>query len=96
VTRWSRGRRPARGRRRIDGWLVHAAAAGARARTTASRLGERRRADSPRRALGDIALDAARMLGTPAERARVRICASRRCGTRFYDRSPARAGAGAR
>jgi predicted RNA-binding Zn ribbon-like protein len=29
------------------------------------------------------------MLGTPAERARIRICASETCSARFYDRSPA-------
>jgi predicted RNA-binding Zn ribbon-like protein len=52
-------------------------------------LGERPAADSPRRALGMVALDAARMLGTPAERARVRICRSATCSARFYDRSPA-------
>jgi predicted RNA-binding Zn ribbon-like protein len=52
-------------------------------------LGERPAADSPRRALGMVALDAARMLGTPAERARVRICGSETCSARFYDRSPA-------
>jgi predicted RNA-binding Zn ribbon-like protein len=52
-------------------------------------LGERPAADSPRRALGMVALDAARMLGTPAERARVRICGSATCSARFYDRSPA-------
>jgi predicted RNA-binding Zn ribbon-like protein len=40
-------------------------------------------------ALGMIALDAARMLGTAEERARVRICASDTCSARFYDRSPA-------
>jgi predicted RNA-binding Zn ribbon-like protein len=38
-------------------------------------------------ALSQIAIDAARLLGTP-ERARVRICAGG-CGIRFYDRSPA-------
>jgi predicted RNA-binding Zn ribbon-like protein len=52
-------------------------------------LGERAPSDSPRRALGMVALDAARMLGTPAERARIRICASDTCSARFYDRSPA-------
>jgi predicted RNA-binding Zn ribbon-like protein len=52
-------------------------------------LGERPAADSPRRALGMVALDAARMLGSPAERERVRICASGTCSARFYDRSPA-------
>ena len=46
-------------------------------------------ADSPRRALGLVALDAARMLGTAEERARVRICGSETCSARFYDRSPA-------
>ncbi|MEA2137373.1 MAG: hypothetical protein QOG56_523, partial [Solirubrobacteraceae bacterium] len=42
-------------------------------------------------ALGLIALDAARMLGTAGERARARICASQTCSARFYDRSPAAA-----
>jgi predicted RNA-binding Zn ribbon-like protein len=41
------------------------------------------------RALGAVALDAARMLGTPAEAARIRVCASQTCSARFYDRSPA-------
>ena len=45
--------------------------------------------DSPRRALGLVALDAAQMLGRPEERARVRVCASETCSARFYDRSPA-------
>jgi predicted RNA-binding Zn ribbon-like protein len=52
-------------------------------------LGERADDDVPRRALGAIALDAARMLGDPAERGRVRVCASDTCSARFYDRSPA-------
>ena len=52
-------------------------------------LGERGEGHSPRRALGEIALDAARMLGDPAQRARVRVCASDTCSARFYDRSPA-------
>jgi predicted RNA-binding Zn ribbon-like protein len=52
-------------------------------------LGERGEGHSPRRALGAIALDAARMLGDPAERRRVRVCASDTCSARFYDRSPA-------
>lgn len=38
-------------------------------------------------ALGAVALDAARMLGTD-DRARARICASDTCSARFYDRSP--------
>jgi predicted RNA-binding Zn ribbon-like protein len=75
----------------IDRWLVHAGtrphlALGPDGRPA---LGERPPADSPRRALGAIALDAAQMLGGPAERARVRICASDTCSARFYDRSPA-------
>ena len=45
--------------------------------------------DSPRRALAVVALDAARMLGSPEERARLRICGSETCSARFYDRSPA-------
>jgi len=52
-------------------------------------LAERGPADSPRRALGEIALDAARMLGTTEQRARVRICGAEDCSARFYDRSPA-------
>ena len=52
-------------------------------------LDEHRTAGEPRGALGLVALDAARMLGAPAERARVRICASDTCSARFYDRSPA-------
>jgi predicted RNA-binding Zn ribbon-like protein len=45
--------------------------------------------DPARRALGAIALDAATMLGSGRERARIRICASDTCSARFYDRSPA-------
>ena len=52
-------------------------------------LTERPRAQSPRRALGMVAFDAARMLGIETERARVRICGSDTCSARFYDRSPA-------
>ncbi len=52
-------------------------------------LAERGPADSPRRALGEIALDAARMLGTPEQRVRVRVCSAADCSARFYDRSPA-------
>jgi predicted RNA-binding Zn ribbon-like protein len=50
-------------------------------------LAERTTAPSPRRALGGVALDAARMLGTEAQRERVRICGSETCSARFYDRS---------
>jgi predicted RNA-binding Zn ribbon-like protein len=52
-------------------------------------LTERGPADSARRALGELALDAAQMLGRASERARIRICASETCSARFYDRSPA-------
>ena len=45
-------------------------------------------ADPLEHALGLVALDAARMLGTPEQRARARICASETCSARFYDRSP--------
>jgi predicted RNA-binding Zn ribbon-like protein len=76
---------------RIDDWLIHA---GTRPQlrlhgAAGLSLGERPAADSPRRALGTIALDAATLLGSPAERARLRICASETCAARFYDRSPA-------
>jgi predicted RNA-binding Zn ribbon-like protein len=75
----------------IDDHLVNA---GARPQLTLAGglpvLGERAPADSPRRALGTLALDAARMLGT-AERDRIRICASETCSARFFDRSPAAA-----
>jgi predicted RNA-binding Zn ribbon-like protein len=75
----------------IDGWLAHA---GARAQLAVDDdgtpiLGEREPADPVKRALAAVALDAARMLGTPAEAARIRVCASATCSARFYDRSPA-------
>jgi predicted RNA-binding Zn ribbon-like protein len=74
----------------IDGWLAHAAV---RPRLSigdggAPALGERKAADAPRAALAEIALDAARMLGTD-EAQRIRVCASETCSARFYDRSPA-------
>jgi predicted RNA-binding Zn ribbon-like protein len=77
--------------RRIDGWLKYAGVRPALALDGSGVpvLGERGAGHSPRRALGVIALDAARMLGDPAERARVRVCASDTCSARFYDRSPA-------
>jgi predicted RNA-binding Zn ribbon-like protein len=76
----------------IDAWLPHAAA---RPRIALDPvgvplLGERPAADSPRRALAAIALDAAQMIGRADERKRVRVCASETCSARFYDRSPAR------
>lgn len=75
----------------VDRWLVHAGSRPhlRRAGDGTLELGERAPADSPRRALGTIALDAATMLGTPGQRARVRICAAPDCSARFYDRSPA-------
>ncbi|WP_353864837.1 CGNR zinc finger domain-containing protein [Svornostia abyssi] len=75
----------------IDDWLIHAGARPqfALAADGHAQLGERAAADSPRRALGTIALDAATMLGTPAQAGRIRICAADDCSARFYDRSPA-------
>jgi len=75
----------------IDGWLAHAAARAqlALAADGTPVLGELAPADPVRRALGAVALDAARMLGTRDEAARIRICASETCSARFYDRSPA-------
>jgi predicted RNA-binding Zn ribbon-like protein len=74
----------------IDDWLVHA---GPRPQLLLAdgrpALSERAPADSPRRALGTIALDAANMLGLPDQRERIRICASDTCSARFFDRSPA-------
>jgi predicted RNA-binding Zn ribbon-like protein len=75
----------------IDRWLVHA---GVRPRLAIGgdgvpQLGERPPSDAPRAALAEIALDAARMLGTEEQARRVRICASETCSARFYDRSPA-------
>jgi len=75
----------------IDDWLVFAGPRpqfllGSDGRPM---LAERPAADSPRRALGMVALDAATLLATPTQRARLRICASPTCSARFYDRSPA-------
>lgn len=81
---------PSEAVRLIDGWLVHAGGRPALVLDDQGvRLAERAPADSPRRALGMVALDAAGMLGVPDERARVRICAAEDCSARFYDRSPA-------
>ena len=84
------GKPPAAAVKLIDSWLVHA---GERPQLSLEHgafvLGERRAADSPRRALGTIALDAAHMLGQPEQCVRVRVCASETCSARFYDRSPA-------
>jgi predicted RNA-binding Zn ribbon-like protein len=77
----------------IDDWLALAGSRPALLTDQTGRpvLSERPRAESPRRALGMVAYDAARMLGIEAERTRVRICASDTCSARFYDRSPAAA-----
>lgn len=82
---------PARAVTHVDDWLMHA---GARPELRMGPdgvplLGERASADSPRRALGMLALDAAQMLGTAQARARVRICEAEDCSARFFDRSPA-------
>jgi predicted RNA-binding Zn ribbon-like protein len=75
----------------IDEWLVRA---GPRPQLTLGPdgvplLGERTPADSPRRSLGMVALDAAELLADERQRARLRICAAETCSNRFYDRSPA-------
>src|SRR5205085_822166 len=68
-------RPPAAAVRLIDSWLPHA---GERPQLSVEdglpHFGERPATDSPRRALGTIALDAARMLGIADQRERVRIC----------------------
>ena len=76
---------------RIDDWLVHAGARPALAlgKDGMPVLAERAAGDSARRALGTLALDAAALVGTPEQRARLRVCASETCSARFYDRSPA-------
>jgi predicted RNA-binding Zn ribbon-like protein len=75
----------------VDEWLAFAGARPQLAVDAAGApvLGERVAGDSPRRALGLVALDAAQMLGTPSERSRLRICGSDTCSARFFDRSPA-------
>jgi predicted RNA-binding Zn ribbon-like protein len=80
---------PERALAEIDGWLGEAPL---RPRLTTGADGQARLAgpacDTPRRALGLLALDAAQVLGRPQERARLRVCASADCSARFYDRSP--------
>ena len=76
---------------RIDAWLPRAVAP---ARLTLDaggtpRLGDGAPEDPATAAVAAVALDAARMLGRPMERRRVRVCASETCSARFYDRSPA-------
>jgi predicted RNA-binding Zn ribbon-like protein len=75
----------------IDAWLPQGVAQPALVLdpTGAPVLAERPAGGPAQRALGTIALDAARMLGRVDERGRLRICASDTCSARFYDRSPA-------
>jgi predicted RNA-binding Zn ribbon-like protein len=85
------GRAPAAAVDQIDRWLPEAPP---RPRLSAEADGglifdERPAPDPARQAVAAIALDAARMLGTPDQASRVRICASDTCSSRFYDRSPA-------
>ncbi|HKE81813.1 MAG TPA: ABATE domain-containing protein [Solirubrobacteraceae bacterium] len=85
------GRAPAAVVDQIDRWLPEAPP---RPRLSAETDGglifdERPALDPARQAVAAIALDAARMLGTPDQASRVRICASDTCSSRFYDRSPA-------
>jgi predicted RNA-binding Zn ribbon-like protein len=72
----------------LDRWLV---VAGARPQLALGPdgvpvLGEMTELDSARRAVGLVALDAARLLGT-GERERIRVCAAEDCAARFFDRS---------
>jgi len=82
---------PATAVKLIDRWIVHAGTRPHLALDDSGEpvLGERGPTASPRRALGTIALDAAKMIGLESQLARVRICASETCSARFYDRSPA-------
>lgn len=81
---------PAEALETIDAWLPAAAVHETLAPDADGRpvLAPSAPADPLEHALGAIALDAARMLGTE-QRARARICASQTCSARFYDRSPA-------
>lgn len=79
---------PARAVTRVDDWLV---LAGTRPRLEVEAdgqpvLGERPAADSPRRALGMLALDAAGLVGRQGWRERLRLCEG--CAVVFLDRSP--------
>jgi len=80
---------PATALRTIDAWLPAAVLASSLGHDGDGRplLQPAAPADPLEHALGLVALDAARILGTD-ERARVRVCASDTCSARFYDRSP--------
>jgi predicted RNA-binding Zn ribbon-like protein len=81
-------RPPAEAIQEIDAWLPRAVSAPRlRLGPAEARLRQEREPDPILRALGELALDATRMLGT-AERDRLRICAGD-CSARLYDRSPA-------
>ena len=71
-------------------WLPRAEAPPQLAATDDGRLSlePARVSNAAQHAIGLIALDAARMLGTD-ERDRIRVCASESCSARFYDRSRA-------
>jgi predicted RNA-binding Zn ribbon-like protein len=73
----------------IDRWLPEASTAKRldRGESGVPALLPRLPADPLRHALGLIALDAAKALGTE-QRARLRICASQTCSARFFDHSP--------
>jgi predicted RNA-binding Zn ribbon-like protein len=86
------GRRaPVAAVKQIDRWLPEAAPLPRLSANADGGLlfGEQPARDPARQAVAAIALDAARMLGTPEQASRVRICASDTCSSRFYDRSPA-------
>lgn len=73
----------------LDGWLQRAAPRPRLAVADAGpELQERGPGDPVEAAIGLLALDAARVLGTPM-RARLRVCAAPDCSARFLDRSPA-------
>ena len=84
-------RAPAAAVKQIDRWLPEAVPLAKLSEAADGSLSfcDRPTRDSARQAVAAIALDAARMLGTPEEADRVRICASDTCSSRFYDRSPA-------
>jgi predicted RNA-binding Zn ribbon-like protein len=83
------GRAPNDAAAEIDRWLGRAQAIPHLVvRSDRIQLEEQRPSDPVQHALGLVALDAARMLGTD-ERERVRICLSNTCGVRLYDHSPA-------
>jgi predicted RNA-binding Zn ribbon-like protein len=72
----------------IDGWLRHARSGYRLERISGAPVLREDQEPAPiLRALGFVALDAAKIFGT-SQRTRVGICAAADCSTRFYDRSP--------